>query len=240
MQCRALDQQKLRCRNDAAASAYCPTHREEMERLIGKPNPAPASLWRGMLGKLAASSNTVPDGGKYDVPKWLTNLPTPQVIEQLRVHSDSMVRWMAAFVLRKRRAPDALDALWHTRQNDPIRFVRQQAAVALGKLDTPAVYAPLVEGLHHDRDPGVREACAIALGNLGNRAAVDELMRALEYEENVFVRWDCVIALGQLGDARAEKLLVRLQAEEIAQVIRDACRDSLAEIRQRAGASASR
>jgi hypothetical protein len=49
-----------------------------------------------------------------------------------------------------------------------------------------------------------------------------------------------VIALGQLGDARAEKLLVRLQAEEIAQVIRDACRDSLAEIRQRAGASASR
>jgi HEAT repeat protein len=237
MQCRALDQQKLRCRNDAATSDYCPAHREEMERLIGKPNPVPASRWRALLGKLAASSTVVPDGGKYDVPKWLNNLPTPQVIQHLQTHSDSMVRWMAAFVLRKRRAPDALDGLWHTRQNDPIRFVRQQTAVALGKLDTPAVYAPLVEGLHHDPDPGVREACAIALGNLGNPAAADEIMHALAREDNVFVRWDCIVALGQLGDARVEKLLMQLQAEEIAQVTRDACRDALAEIRKRASAA---
>lgn len=238
MQCRALDENKFRCSNDAAASDYCDAHRDAMELLIGKHAAAPASRWRGMLAKFSPP-RAVPDGGKYDVPKWLNNLPSPQVMEHLQTHSDSMVRWMAAFVLRKRRAADALDALWRARQKDPIRFVRQQAAVALGKLDTPAVYAPLVEGLHHDRDPGVREACAIALGNLGNPAAVDEIVRALEREENVFVRWDCIVALGQLGDARVEKLLTRLEAEEIAQVIRDACRDALAEIRQRARASAS-
>lgn len=233
MQCRALDEQRFRCKNDAAASDYCDAHREAMDRLLGRPSAAAASRWRGMLGKFAASSVSIPDGAKYDVPKWLNSLSTPQVMERLKDHSDSMVRWMAAFVLRKRRAAEAIDVLWDARQTDPIRFVRQQAAVALGKIGAPAVYAPLVEGLHHDRDPGVREACVIALGNLGNPSAAEEIMRALAVEENVFVRWGCVIALGQLGDARVEKLLVRMQAEEIAQVLRDACGDALAEIRQR-------
>ncbi len=243
MQCRALDEQKFRCPNDAVASDYCPAHRAAMERRLGKTAALSASRWRVLWNKLAAPSRVVPDGGKYDVPRWLNSLSTPQVIERLQTHPDSMTRWMAAFVLRKRRAAEAFEALWRARQNDPIRFVRQQAAVALGKLDTPAVYAPLVEGLHHDRDPGVREACAIALGNLrfpsnlDNPAAVDELVHALSREENVFVRWDCVVALGQLGDARVEKLLTRLQAEEIAQVVRDACRDALAEIRRRGGTS---
>ncbi len=238
MQCRALDSQKFRCPNDAAASDYCDAHRDEMERLVGKTAPRDTARWRKLISKFSASPNTFPDGGKYDVPNWLQRAPTPQVIEHLQTHPDSMVRWMAAFVLRKRRAVEAFDALWHTRQNDPIRFVRQQATVALGKIGTPVVYAPLVEGMHHDRDPGVREACVIALGNLGNPAAVAEITDVLAHEENVFVRWDCVVALGQLADGRVEKLLVRLQAEEIAQVIRDACADALAEIRQRERASA--
>lgn len=233
MQCRALDETKHRCGNQAVASEYCAAHRDEMERLAGKNAHPSTSRWRGILSKLSPLQNAMSDGAKYDVPNWLNKAPTPSVMEQLQTHSDSMVRWMSAFVLRKRRAAEALDALWHTRQNDPVRFVRQQSAVALGKIAVPAVYAPLVEGLHHDRDPGVRQACAIALGNLGYPAAVDEIMRALEREENVFVKWDCIVALGQFGDKRAEKLLVRLQAEEIAQVIRDACRDSLDEIRQR-------
>lgn len=239
MQCRALDEQKLRCQNDAAASDYCPAHRAAMEQRIGKAANLPAPRWRVLWNKLAASSNGVPDGGKYDVPKWLSGLPTPQVIEHLQTHPDSMARWMAAFVLRKRRAADAFEALWRARQQDPIRFVRQQAAVALGKLNTPAVYAPLVEGLHHDRDPGVREACAIALGNLGNPAAVDELVHALTREENVFVRWDCIVALGQLGDARVEPLLTQLQTQESAQVVRDACRDARAEIQRRRAVSSN-
>lgn len=243
MQCRALDEQKFRCKNDAA-SAYCSTHRDwESDLTLAS---TPLKRHGGIFTRVRTVFKTpTSDGGKYDVPGWLNNAPTPQVIQHLQNNSDSMVRWMAAFVLRKRRAVEALDALWLTRQNDPIRFVRQQAAVALGKLDTPAVYAPLVEGLHHDRDPGVREACVIALGNLrlpsdlGNAAAVTEITRALEYEENVFVRWDCIVALGQLGDARVETLLRQLQAEEIAQVTRDACRDALAEIRHRTRAPAS-
>jgi HEAT repeat protein len=239
MQCRALDAQKHRCQKDAAASDYCDAHRDQMERIVGKAAPSAASPWRGFWARLAPPRVMIPDHAKYDVPKWLADAPTSQVIQHLQTHSDSMVRWMAAFVLRKRRAAEAIDPLWQTRQNDPIRFVRQQAAVALGKIGAPVVYAPLVEGLHHDRDPGVREACVIALGNLGNPAAVEEITRALEREENVFVRWDCIVALGQLGDSRIETFLIRLQAEEIAQVVRDACRDALAEIRARQTAQPS-
>lgn len=234
MQCRALDEKKYRCANDAAAAEYCDAHRA-MPPQTGESNlTASASRWRGFWSKFGASPRNIPDGGKYAVPKWLNTLPTSQIIQHLQTHPDAMTRWMAAFVLRKRRATEAFDALWQTRQTDPIRFVRQQAAVALGKIGAPAVYAPLVEGLYHDRDPGVREACVIALGNLGNRAAVDEIARALEHEENVFVRWDCIVALGQLSDARVENLLARLQAQEIVQALRDACRDARAEIRQRA------
>lgn len=216
MQCRALDEKKYRCANDAAASEYCDAHRAMSPQADTPRSTASAPRWRGFWSKFGAPARGIPDGGKYDVPKWLNTLPTPQVIQHLQTHPDALTRWMAAFVLRKRRAAEAFDALWRTRQTDPIRFVRQQAAVALGKIGAPAVYAPLVEGLYHDRDPGVREACVIALGNLGNRAAVDEIARALEHEENVFVRWDCIVALGQLGDARVENLLTRLQAKEIA------------------------
>jgi HEAT repeat protein len=175
----------------------------------------------------------IPDGGKYDVPGRLKDAPTAVVIERLQRDPDAMERWMAAFILRKRRAVEAIEPLWGVLKSDPVRFVRQQSAVALGKIGTSTVLAPLIEGLNHDRDQGVRQACAIALGNLGLAPAADEIARVLEREDNVFVKWDCIVALGQLGDRRVEKLLLHLQSEEVAQVVRDACRDSLVEIRQR-------
>ncbi len=237
MLCRALTPDKRRCANAAMeGSFYCREHRAAMEQLLS-PTRAPSGRLGALWSKLASDGANIPDGGRYDVPGWLKHAPTPEVMRHLRTHDDSMVRWMAAFMLRKRRAAEALDALWETLQLDPVRLVRQQAAVALGKIGTPAVYVPLVEALHHDHDPGVREACVIALGNLGNPAAVDEIVRVLGREENVFVKWDCIVALGALGDHRVEKLLTRLQAEEIAQVVRDACRDSLAEIRRRTRAA---
>ncbi|MBI4674367.1 MAG: HEAT repeat domain-containing protein [Chloroflexi bacterium] len=231
-----MTSERKRCTAESSnGGEYCTAHRDEMERLIGKRADAAPSRWRSWWARIVSPGVGIPDGAKYDVPGWLKDAPTPQVIQHLQTHSDSMARWMSAFVLRKRRAAEAFDALWRTRQTDGIRFVRQQSAVALGKIGVPAVYAPLVEGLHHDPDPGVREACVIALGNLGNPTAVDEIVRALEREENVFARWDCIVALGQLADQRVEKLLRRLEAEEIAQVLREACRDALAEIRQREG-----
>lgn len=238
MQCRALTPEKRRCSNDALeATNYCLAHRDDVLRELSGTAP---NRFGGILARVRGAMNPpIYDGGKYDVPRWLNDAPTPQVIEHLLTHPDSMTRWMSAFVLRKRRAVEAIEPLWHVLQNDPTRYVRQQSAVALGKIGTPLVLAPLVEGLNHDRDQGVRQACAIALGNLGLAPAVRELARVLESEENVFVRWDCIVALGQLGDTRVEKLLVRLQAEEIAQVIRDACHDSLSEIRHRDRAVAS-
>ncbi len=228
MQCCALNPDKKRCDNLAPdASYFCDAHQNETARVSNTNSPSRLggifSRWR--------SANA--DGGKFDVPKWLDDLPTPRVMEHLQTHPDSMVRWMSAYVLRKRRTPEAIPVVWDVLKTDNTRFVRQQCAVALGKIGTPLVFAPLVEALNHDRDQGVRQACAIALGNLGNKDAMEEVARVLEREENIFVKWDCIVALGQLGDTRVEKLLIRLQAEEIAQVVRDACRDSLAEIRSR-------
>ncbi len=239
MQCCALTLDKKRCANFARdASYFCDAHQNEMARIS---DTAPRR--RGIFSRWRSVST---DGGKFDVPKWLNDLPTPRVMEHLQTHPDSIVRWMSAYVLRKRRAPEAIHALWHVLKQDPARVVRQQCAVALGKIGTPLVFAPLVEALNHDRDQSVRQACAIALGNLGlpgnlGMDATEEVARVLEQEENIFVKWDCIVALGQLGDpsagsgqiARVEKLLIRLQAEEIAQVIRDACHDSLQEIRSR-------
>lgn len=235
-QCSALDAERRRCANPAAAaSPYCDAHRDEMVRITGKnANGVNGKGLNGMFARMrGALAPSIPDGGKYDVPGWLKDAPIAQVIEQLQTSPDSMVRWMAAYVLRKRRAAEAIPALWDVLEHDTTRYVRQQSAVALGKIGTPLVFAPLVEALNHDRDQGVRQACAIALGNLGYAAGVEELVRILEREDNIFVKWDCIVALGQLADKRVEKLLQRLQAEEIAQVVRDACRDSLAEIKQR-------
>lgn len=239
MQCFALTPDKNRCSNDARdASNYCDAHQNENARVLGKPTST--TRLGGIFARVRGAFNgQIYDGGNYEVPKWLNDAPTPQVIEQLRAHPDSMTRWMAAFVLRKRRAVEAIEPLWDVLKKDETRFVRQQCAVALGKIGTPLVFAPLVEALNHDRDQGVRQACAIALGNLGFPYAAAEIARVLEGEENIFVKWDCIVALGQLGDRHVEKLLIRLQAEEIAQVIRDACHDSLAEIRSQDRALAS-
>lgn len=234
MQCYGLTSDKRRCLNDAnTASFYCAAH--DGERVSDAP------MTRNRFGVVLARvrrvlDTTQADGGKYGVPDWLKDAPTPEVIEQLRTHPDSMTRWMAAFVLRKRRAQEAIEPLWEVLKNDSTRFVRQQSAVALGKIGTALVLTPLIEALNHDRDPGVRQACAIALGNLGLAQAMGEIAGVLEREENIFVKWDCIVALGQLGDTRVEKLLLRLKAEEVAQVTREACEDSLAEIRQRHGA----
>lgn len=232
MQCYALTPEKRRCANDARdASNYCAAHENENARAFKTSSPNRLNAIFARVRDVLTPA--IYDGGKYEVPNWLKDAPTSQVIEHLRTDPDSMARWMAAFVLRKRRAAEAIEPLWHALQNEHTRFVRQQCAVALGKIGTPLVVAPLVEALHHDRDQGVRQACAIALGNLGLPRAVEEIARVLEGEENFFVKWECIIALGQLGDTRVEKLLVRLQAEEIAQVTRDACHDSLTEIRHR-------
>src|SRR5581483_9772873 len=226
MRCRALTEERRRCPEVAVdESGYCARHSDGTTRKNG--NGAKPTRWGGILSLLRNTGPTpIPDGGKYDVPSWMKDAPTLHVIDHLQTNPESMTRWLAAFVLRKRRAVDAFEALWTTLQSDPTRFVRQQAAVALGKIGTPEVIAPLVEGLNHDADQGVRQACAVALGNLGIASATDEIVRVLEREENIFVRWDCVIALGQLGDRCVEDLLLRLQREEIAQVVRDACRDS--------------
>lgn len=233
MQCYALTPEKRRCPNAAQeGTLYCDAH------IDANTTSARQNANGGRLGGIltrvrSALTPPIYDGGKYDVPKTLNDASTPQVIEQLTTHPDSMTRWMAAFVLRKRRAPEAIEPLWDVLKNDNTRSVRQQCAVALGKIGTPLVVAALVEALNHERDQSVRQACAIALGNLGLPAATEEIARVLEREENIYVKWECIIALGQLADTRVEKLLLRLQAEEIAQVIRDACVDSLAEIRQR-------
>lgn len=222
------------------ASEYCAEHRDWLARVMGYGAPVSAprhgtlgALWARLRGEPAAP--LIPDGAHYEVPSWLRNSSTPELIEHLLHHSDSMVRWMAAFTLRKRRAREAIEPLWDVLQSEAVRLVRQQVTVALGKIGTPAVVAPLVEALNHDPDQGVRQAAVIALGNLGYPGVVPEIVRVLEREDNVFVRWDCIVALGQLGDMQVDALLAQLEYEEVAEVVRHACSAARLEIRQRQG-----
>ncbi len=235
MRCLGLTEERRRCPAEAEdGSGYCVAHRGSRNGAFAS---APAA-GSGLAGWLARRGGAAPhpelkDEARYDVPSWLRSSPTPTVIHHLLHDASLLVRWSAAFTLRKRRDPSAVDPLWQALQRDRSGLVRQQAAVALGKLGHPAVLGPLVEALWHDPDPGVRQACAVALGNLGYRDAAGDLAAALSRERAAFVRWDCVLALGQIGDRSVEPLLSRLAQSEPAEAVRNASRTALADIRRR-------
>lgn len=233
MRCRGLTDSRRRCESESAGeTGYCVQHKNDLASIrpaadVGKGNGGGIGT---ILGRLRGNSSqlVVPDSAKYDVPHWLKKLPAQRLFEHLLNDPDSSVRWCAAFTLRKRRDPAAIEALWQVMHVDAVSLVRQQAAVALGKIGTEAVAAPLIEGLWHDSDPGVRQACAIALGNLRFRTVAQDVAAVLTREQAAFVRWDCVLALGQIGDQTVEPLLLQLASSERTQVVRQACREALA------------
>ncbi len=237
MQCLGLTTDYHRCPRQAAdEQGYCGDHRREElvlrgERVIENDrNPLV-----GITNRLFRRSIVprVPDEVRYHVPKALESSPTPIVVERLLQDPDSTIRWCAAFVLRRRRDPVAIEPLWHVLLHDSSRLTRQQAAVALGKIGVPSVLAPLLECLWHDADPGVRQAAAIAIGNLGYVSAARDIGHALEREQNSVVRWDLILALGQLGDRSAEPLIREIERAERADFIQTACRQALENIRRR-------
>lgn len=237
MRCYALTSERHRCSRDAQdATNFCAEH-QILAQTESRAEPAPET--RGgvahFLKRLqpASAKNVVPDDANFAVPNWLKKSATPQVVDRLLNDPSCMIRWSAAFVLRKRRDPAAIEPLWQVLRNDPVSFVRQQSAVALGKIGTAAVLGPLIEALWHDQDAGVRQACAIALGNLGYNIATKDLAEVLERDYAVFVRWDCALALGQVGDLTVERLLEGRAEKDHSQVVRGACRESLDEIRRR-------
>ena len=222
MRCRGLTDERRRCASESAGErGYCAQH----ENAIASMRPPVDGVngnrgaVGGILGRLRGKSTqpVVPDSANYDVPNWLKKRATPTLIEHLLNDPDSSVRWCAAFVLRKRRDPAAIEPLWQVMHADRVSLVRQQAAVALGKIGTEAVLAPLIEGLWHDLDAGVRQACAIALGNLRFQAVAKDLA--------------AVLALGQVGDQTVGPLLLQLASSERTQFVRQACHDALAELR---------
>ncbi len=243
MQCLGLTNERRRCRAEAVAgTGYCAQHRQEMAHTSDLAS-AESSAGRGVaniFNKLRGvpSRRVIPDPARFDVPPSLKNKTTAEVIQELLHHPDAMVRWSAAFTLRKRQDPVAIEPLWEVLHHDRSRPVRQQAAVALGKIGVAAVLGPLIEGLVHDPDAGVRQACAIALGNVAHPRAARDLAHALAHESSFFVRWDCILALGQVGDPAAAPVLARLAEEEPSEYLRRAYRNALAEIRQRSNGRA--
>ena len=233
MCCRGLTDSRLRCMSEALGeTGYCLQHENTSVSIrpaadVEKGNGGGIG---GIFGRLRGSSSpsVVPDSAKFNVPHWLKKLSTSALVEHLLNDPDSTVRWCAAFTLRKRRDPAAIEPLWQAIHADVVSLVRQQAAVALGKIGTESVLAPLIEGLWHDPDAGVRQACAIALGNLGFQAAAQDLASVLAREPAVFVRWDCVLALGQVGDQTIEPLLVQLASSERTPAVRQACQEAMA------------
>ena len=94
MQCFALTSDKKRCLNAAIdASAYCDAHRDSVPAAgqNGHSNRL-SGIFARMRGALIPP---IYDGGKYEIPKWLNDAPTAQVVEYLTTHEDSMARWMA-------------------------------------------------------------------------------------------------------------------------------------------------
>ncbi len=238
MRCLGLTSDKHRCAAEAISTArYCQQHDREMTQ-VAKPTDELSdrgSRATSFIDKFRGSPSRrlVPDAAKFDLPPWLAKSNTGTVIDHLLHHPSSLTRWHAALVLRKRRDPRSIDALWQTLKQDSVVLVRQQAAVALGKIGTAAVLAPLTEALWHDPDAVVRQASAIALGNLGYRVASDDLVSVLDREQSAFVRWDCIVALGQVGDHAAEPLLSQIESGDRIEWLRRACADAIAQIRQR-------
>jgi HEAT repeats/PBS lyase HEAT-like repeat len=239
MRCLGLTSDKHRCAADAiSAAGYCEQHDREMTEIAEPADawPDKQSRMTGFIDKLrpSPSRRLVPDSAKFDLPSWLAKSNTETVIDHLLYNPSSLTRWHAALVLRKRRDPRSIDALWRTLKQDAVVLVRQQAAVALGKIGTAATLAPLTEALWHDPDANVRQASAIALGNLGYRVAADDLANALDREQAAFVRWDCIVALGQVGDPTAEPLLARIESGDRIEWLRRAGAEAIAQIRRRA------
>ncbi|MGB8643936.1 MAG: HEAT repeat domain-containing protein [Anaerolineae bacterium] len=236
MQCLGLTSDYHRCPLETIDSAvFCRKHQPVALLIptarVGSDDGNHVSRW--IVRFRRSSIPPVPDPARYAVPSALESSPTANLIERLLHDPDSTIRWCAAFVLRKRRDPTAVEPLWHVLLHDVSRLTRQQCAVALGKIGAPAVLGPLLESLWHDPDAGVRQAAAIALGNLGYPSAAPDLARALSREENSMVRWDIILALGQLGDHTVEPLLEQLADAEQAQFIRAACREALETIHRR-------
>jgi HEAT repeat protein len=231
MQCLGLTVDRKRCPALAInETGYCAEHQPT------EPDVRSAEMLarEGWLDKLMArpAPPRIPDDVRHRVAGSLKNKPTAQVCEVLLHHPSVDMRWDAAFALRKRRDPAAIEALWQALHNDPVGLVRQQAAVALGKIGTRAVLGPLIEALWHDRDAGVRQACAIALGNLGYAIASQDLVKVLGRDIATFVRWDCALALGQLGDRTVEGLLNELAQNDPSPVVRNACKEALEAIKK--------
>ena len=234
MRCMGLTNARRRCALEAIdAIGYCVLHQDQAMPIEPIKEPAPSMAQRRQsffASLLKPSQHAIPDDVKLGVPGWLKKLSTETVIQHLLRDADSMRRWHAAFALRKRRDPTAIDPLWLALENDAVSMVRQQSAVALGKIGTTKAINPLIEALWHDRDAGVRQACAIALGNLGYPIAARDLAEVLRKEYAAFVRWDCVLALGRLGDRTVEPLLIELATQDRTEVVRNACREALVEI----------
>lgn len=234
MRCFGLTSDRHRCATEAQVTTpFCAEHQALAQSQPTETPPVHPLVRLVQYFRPAVTKARVPDDARFAVPRWLAQSSTPQVIDRLLNDSSCMIRWSAAFVLRKRRDPAAIEPLWQVLHNDPVSFVRQQAAVALGKIGTPAALGPLIEALWYDRDAAVRQACAIALGNLGYRLAAQDLADVLEREGAVFVRWDCALALGQLGDGAVERVLAARAECDSSEVVRRACREALEEIRRR-------
>lgn len=229
--CLALTPERNRCeKNSVNALDYCAEH-THFAPAISTPQPA-----RGIAGFLQRrDSNDVRDDTRLAVESSLKRKSTSELARLLLDDPNMLTRWQAAYALRKRRDPGSIESLWDALHHEPVAMVRQQCVVALGKIGTGAVIGPLIEALWHDHDSGVRQASAVALGNLGITHVSQELLDVLGREHSAFVRWDCVVALGQVGDETTEPPLSQHSLTERAQVIRDACRDAIEAIRQRAG-----
>jgi HEAT repeat protein len=98
---------------------------------------------------------------------------------------------------------EALEALIHALEKDPVAEVRETAAMALGKIgpDAQSAIPALAAALKHN-DLAVRVAAAESLGLMGTQArtVVTDMVQAYRDNKDVKVRQALTVSFGRLGD----------------------------------------
>lgn len=131
---------------------------------------------------------------------------------------DADTRLKAAVALGRMNGGDAIAALIHTLQNDPIGSVRYFAATSLGKIAGPEAIAPLTNALR-ESNHNIHQAAAEALGEIAERVrnpilfepATRKLVPLLKANQDV--RESVITALGKIRDPRMAQALAAVMAK---------------------------
>jgi beta-lactamase regulating signal transducer with metallopeptidase domain len=138
----------------------------------------------------------------FDLTGSQPTIPTvSQCLEDLRSHTDPILRRQAAWWLGEHEDPAGVEQLVASLE-DEVTGVRLVAAWALGEIKDRRSIEPLV-GATGDRDPFVREMAVLSLGEIEDPSALVTLERLLDRDKAL--RYPVIWALGEIAGTDARR-----------------------------------